>query len=121
MFSTFTEYKYEFETRTREKIAAHSYNNVDLRISDLKDNINILTVIYMSWALELNHNLLNTILLVKKGVKIILKKASQSSEIIIDEKIFGLANIIKNKYIIWLAKKSKFASINQNIALTIET
>ena len=54
----------------------------------------------MSWALELGHNLLSTIPLARKDVEIYLRKAGQPSEIVVDEEIFGLANIIENHYVI---------------------
>ena len=53
LFSKYTEYKHEFETGTRKKITAHSYGNVDLRMSDLKVIVNTLTVINVSWASKL--------------------------------------------------------------------
>ena len=59
-----------FETETREKIAAHDYGNVNLKMSKLKDNINILTVTNISWASKLGHNLLSTILLAKKEIEV---------------------------------------------------
>ena len=54
----------------------------------------------MSWALELSYNLLSIISLAKKNIEIFPRKASQSFEIVVDNKIFGLANIIENQYII---------------------
>ena len=50
-----------------------------------------------------------------------MKKAGQPSEIVVDEEVFGLANIIKNQYIIRLAETPKPATVNQVIAPTIET
>ena len=50
----------------------------------------------MSWAPELRHNLLSTILLAKKGIEVFLRKVGQPSEIIVDNEVFGLANIIEN-------------------------
>ena len=114
-------YEYEFETGTEEKIAAHSYGNVDLRINDLKDNTNILTITNVSWASELGYNLLNTISLARKDVEVFLRKASQPSEIIVDEETFGLANIIKNQYVIRLKETPKPVTVNQVTAPTIKT
>lgn len=51
---------------TKEKITAHSYDNINLRINDLKNNTNTQKVINMSLATKLSPNLLNTILLAKK-------------------------------------------------------
>lgn len=50
-----------------------------------------------------------------------MRKASWPSKIIINKKVFGLANIIENQYIIWPVKISKFAIVNQITAPTIET
>ena len=57
-------------------------------------NVNTLIVTNISWALELGPNLLSTILLARKGIKLCLRKAGQPSEIVVDEEIFSLANII---------------------------
>ncbi len=48
LFSTYTEYEHLFEIRTGEKISAHSYGNVDLRMSDHQGNTNTLTVTNVS-------------------------------------------------------------------------
>ena len=121
LFSTYTEYEHEFETGSGEKIAAHGYGNVDLRMSDLKGNINTLTVTNVSWAPELGHNLLSTIPLAKKSVELFLRKTGQTSKIIVDKEVFDLVNIIKNQDVIRLAKNPKIAMVNQVTALTIET
>ncbi len=75
----------------------------------------------MSWAPELGHNLLITILSAKKSIEVFLRKAGQPSEIIVDEEVFGLADIIKNQYVIRLAETPKPGIDNRVIALTIET
>ena len=98
MFPTHTEYKHEFGTGIGEKIVAHSFDNVDLIMSDLNGNIDSLIVTNLSQVPELGHNLLSTILLARKGIEVFLRKAGQPSEIIVDEKIFALANIIENQY-----------------------
>lgn len=61
-------------------------------MSDYQDNTNILTVIWISLVLELDHNLLSTILLVKKYVEVFLKKVDQLSKIIVEKKVFSLTN-----------------------------
>lgn len=104
-----------------QKIVAHGYDNVDLEISDLQDKVNILTVTNVSWVSDLSHNLLSTIPLAKKSIEMFLKKTRQPTEIVIDEEIFGIANIIKNQYVIRLDKILKSATINQITAPTIET
>ena len=63
---------------------------------DLTHNVNTLTVTNMSWVPKLDHNLLNTILLARKCVEVCLRKTDQPLEIVVDEKVFGLADIIKN-------------------------
>lgn len=94
LFFTYIEYEYDFETGIKEKIATHDYGNVNLRMSDFKDNTNTLMVTNMSWAPKLGHNLLSIILLVKKNIEIFLKKAGQPSKIVVDDKVFDLADII---------------------------
>ena len=120
LFSIYTEYKHKFEIGSGKKIAAHGYGNVDLRMSDLKGNSNTLTITNISWALDLSHNLLSSIPLAKKGVKVFLKKIGQPSESVVDEEVFGLAGIIKNQYVIRLTKNPKPATVNQVIATTIK-
>ncbi len=89
LFSIYTEYEHGFETGAGENIVAHGYGNVDLRMSDLKGNINTLTVTNVSWTPELGHNLLNTIPLARKGIEVFLRKAGQPSKIVVDEEVFG--------------------------------
>lgn len=43
----------------------------------------------MSWASEFGHNLLGTILLAKKGIEVLLRKAGQPSKIVVNEEVFG--------------------------------
>lgn len=56
----------------------------------------------MSWTLELSYNLLSIILLARKSIEVYLKKTDQSLKIIINEKVFSLADIIENQYVIQL-------------------
>ena len=121
LFTIYTKYEHEFQTGTGEKIAANGYGNVDLRLSDYDDNITILTVTNMSWALQLDHNLLSTILLAKKSIDVSLRKAGQPSEIIADDEVFGLADMIENQYVIRLAESLILAIVNRVRAPTIET
>lgn len=67
-----------------------------MRITDLIGNVYILPVSNERWTLELDHNLLSIISLARKSVEMYLKKASKPSGILIDEEVFGLADIIKN-------------------------
>lgn len=50
------------------------------------------------------YNLLNIILLVIKNIKMFSKKIDRFLKIVIDKKIFNLANIIKNQYFNKLVK-----------------
>ncbi len=90
-------------------------------MSDLKSNINTLTVTNVSWAPRLGHNLLSTIPLVRKGIEVLFRKAGQPSEIVVDEEVFGLADIIENEYVARLAEIPKPAIVNRVIAPTIAT
>lgn len=82
--------------------------------------MNILIVTNRSWILDHGNNLLGTISLVKQVVKVFLKKAEQSLEIVINKEVFEIANIIKILYIIWLVKNPKLITINQVIAPIIK-
>lgn len=96
LFFNYINYKHKFEIKLKEIIIAHNYSNIELKIDNSKNNMNILTITNVSWAPELSHNLLSTIFLAKKSIEIIFKKAGKLLKIIIDKYIFGLANIIKN-------------------------
>lgn len=100
-----------FKQKQVKKIVAHNYSNVNLRLSNIEGNITILTITNVNQVLQLGHNLLKTITLAKKGIEIFLKKNGLLFEIIADNKVFELANIIENQYVIQLAKSSKFAII----------
>ncbi len=75
----------------------------------------------MSLASELGQNLLSTIPSARKGIEVLLKKSGQPSEIVVDEEVFGLADIIKNQYVIRLAETPKPAVLNRVTAPTIKT
>ncbi len=92
LFTTYTKYEHEFQTGTGEKIAAHDYGNVDVRLSDHESNISILTVTNVSLVPGLCHNLLSIIPLARKGIEVFLRKAGQPSEIVVDEEVFGVAS-----------------------------
>lgn len=51
----------------------------------------------------------------------VFEKASQSFKIVINKKVFGLANIIENHYDIWLIDILKPIIVNQVTTYTIET
>ena len=74
LFSIDIEYKPNFQIITGEKITAHSYKNINLEMSNLKSIINTLIANDVNWALELRHNLLSSILLVRKDIEVFLKK-----------------------------------------------
>lgn len=92
-----------------------------MRIGDYQDNINILTITNVIWASKTDHNLWSIIILAKKCIKMFLNRAGPLSKIIVDEKVFGLANMIKNQYIILLTKIFKSITINQVAALIMKT
>ena len=50
-----------------------------------------------------------------------LRKAGQPFKIVVNEKVFGLANKIENQDIVWLVEIPKSATIYQVIALIIKT
>lgn len=54
-------------------------------------------------------------------MKVFPKKADQPFDMIIDQKVFGLDNVIENQYIHGLAEISKLAIANQVTAPTIKT
>ena len=63
-------------TEIDKKIMIHSYKNIDIKISDFKNIINILIVTNIKLALELSYNLLIILSLAKKNIEIFLRKAS---------------------------------------------
>lgn len=67
---------------------------MNLTISDLQNNMNILIVNNISQALDLCYNLYSTIFLVKKSVEKFLKKFGQFPQIVIDKKVYRIVNII---------------------------
>lgn len=69
---------------------------MNLKIIDLKGNINILTIINVNQVAKLDHNLLSIIFLAKKNVNVFLKKTCQLLKIVINKKVFSLDNIIRN-------------------------
>lgn len=79
-----------------KKIATYNYDNVDLKLSNHKNNITIIIITNMSWVLQIGYNLLSNISLAKKGIEVFLRKTSQFSKIIADNKVFRLTNIIEN-------------------------
>lgn len=79
------------------------------------------TVISVSGVPKLGHNFLNIILLAGKNIEIFLRKAGQSSKIIVDKEIFDLADMIKNHYVIRLVDTPKPTTINQVTAPRIKT
>ncbi len=96
LISSYTKCQHEFEKRTSQRIIAHRYCNVILRMFDMSDNFNTLTVSNVSWTPELGHNLLSTLLLAKKGIEVFLRKESRPSEIYFEEEIFGFIDIVDN-------------------------
>lgn len=93
---------------------------MEFKISDLSNNVNTLIFINISQILNLDHKLLKTIFWTEKDVKVFLKNNKQLFKIVIDKIFFGITNIIKNKYIILLAKIFKSAIANQLIPLTFK-
>ncbi len=83
LFSTYTQYPYEFETGTGQRIIAKGYGNVILRMCAMSGNVNTLTVTNMSLASELGHNLLTTILLAINGFEMFLMKFGRPSDYIL--------------------------------------
>lgn len=104
MFTTYTKYKYNFQIEIGEKFAIYGYSNIDLRLSNHKNNITIFIITNMSWILQFSQNLLSNLLLAKKSIEVFLKKVDQLFVMIADNKIFELADMIENQYIIQLVE-----------------
>ena len=58
-------------------MTAHGYGDVILQIQSLDGTINTLTVSNVSLAPNLGNNLLSTILLAKKGIKVFLRRTGR--------------------------------------------
>lgn len=89
----YTEYHHKFQTQTCEKVIANSYVIINLRSSVHEGNITIFASNNMDLALQLSHNEFNKITLSQKGIKLFWRKASESSEKITDNKVFGIADM----------------------------
>ncbi len=87
----------------------------------MSDNVNILTVTYVSLAPELGHNLLSTIPLAKKGFEVFLRKLGRPSELYFEGEVVGLADIIENQYVVKLAKDPESATVNMAVSSSLES
>ncbi len=121
LFSSYTEYQHEFETGSGQRIIAHRYGNVVLRICDVSGNVNALTVTNVSSAHELGHNHFSTILLAKKSFEVFLRKLDRPSELYFEGEVVGLADIIENQYFVRLAEDPESATINMVASSSIKT
>lgn len=119
MITNYRENQHVFETGSGEKVTAYGYGDVILQLQLLDKMINTLTVSNVSWAPDLGHNLLSTIPLARKGIEVFLRRTSRQSEIIFEDELVGLADMIDNQYVIFLAKSS-FPKINVVKNLTPE-
>ena len=99
-FSTYEEYHHEFQTGSGEILTAHGYGDVVLRLAHPDGSEVIWTIKKVSWAPSLGHNLLSTIPLSKKGVKVFLQQHHIPTEISHHGSLFGMANIIDNQYVV---------------------
>ena len=73
------------------------------------------TVKKVSWAPSLGHNLLSTISLAKKGAKVFLQQIQVLSEISHHEKLFGIADIIDNQYVVRKTGYFSNSILNQEV------
>ena len=88
---------------------------------DISGKVYTLTVINVSWALELGHNLLSRIPLAKKGFEVFLRKLDRPSEFYFEGEVVGLAAIIENQYVVRLAEDPESATVNMAVSSSIET
>ena len=80
-------------------------------------NINVLTVRNVSWAPDLGHNLLSTILLAIKGVEVFLRKIGVATQILHEGKIHGLADVIDRHYVLRI--KTPEVTMHTSFATTL--
>ena len=92
-FSTYEEYHHKFQTSSGEVVTAHGYGEVILRLAHPDGSEIIWTIKKVSWAPSLGYNFLSTILL---GVEVFLSQFDLPLEIILQGKLFGIADIIDN-------------------------
>ncbi len=95
-----------FETGSGGKVTARGYGEVIFQLQLLDGTVNTLRVTNVSWTPDLGHNLLSTIPLAKKRIKVFLRRTGQPSEIFFEDEVVGLADMIDNQYVICLAKPS---------------
>ncbi len=88
---------------------------------DISGKVNTLTVTNVSWAPELAHNLLGTIPLAQKGFEVFLRKLDRPSELYFEGELVSLAAIIKNQYVVRLAKDPESATVNMAVSSSIKT
>ena len=115
-FSTYTEYYHEFQTDPGQVLPAFGYGDVVLNMVQQDKNINVLTVKNISWALDLGHNLLSTILLAIEGDEVFLRKIGVATQILHEGKLHGLADVIDRQYVLRI--KTSEVTMHTNFANT---
>ncbi len=75
----------------------------------------------MSRALELSHNLFSRIPLAKNGFEVFLMKLGCPSKLYFKGEVVDLADMIRNQYVMRLAKEPEFAKVNLAVSSFIKT
>lgn len=101
-FSTYKKYYYEFQTSFGEILITHKYRDIILCLAHLDDSKIIWTIKKVNSTPLLKHNLLSNIFFAKKRVEVFLQQSYILSEISHHGNLFGIANIINNKYVVYI-------------------
>ncbi len=114
-FSTYKDHHHKFQTDSGEVVAANRYGDVVLHLAHL-DGLEVTWMIEkVSLAPSLGHNLLGSFPLAKKKVEVFLRQIPVSSEISHHGKLFGVADIIDNRYVVHTTGYFPNSTLNQKV------
>ncbi len=124
-FSTYEKYHHEFQTRSGEILKVYRYGNVIFCLAHFDGSEVIWSIKKVSWASSLGQNLLTTIFLLKKSVKVFLRQFHMSLKISKHGELFGMADIVDDQYFVCTTsfspnKVSETSIINSMITISIQ-
>ena len=87
------------ETDFDELLKCSELNKAKINMKKSDENTEV-TVKNIIWCSELEYNLLSTISLSSRSIEMFLRSQKKSSEFRKNERVFGLADIINNQYVV---------------------